>query len=140
VKILLATDGSKYARRAVDYVVRHSAMLGPKPELVLVHVQPRLPNRAAAALSRAAVDRYYDDHSEKALAPARRALGAKRIPFKEAKLLGDAGEIIASFATKGRFELLIMGSRGLGGFGSLVLGSVAHKVLASCKVPALIIR
>jgi nucleotide-binding universal stress UspA family protein len=33
-----------------------------------------------------------------------------------------------------------MGSRGLGGWGSLVLGSVASKVLRNCKVPALIIR
>jgi nucleotide-binding universal stress UspA family protein len=140
VKILLATDGSKCARKAVDYVIKHSAMLGEVPDLTLVHVQTRLPNRAAAALSRAAVDRYYHDQSEKALNPARRALRAKGIPFREAKLFGDAGEMIAGVATKGRFDLVVMGSRGMGGFGSIVLGSVAHKVLASCKVPALVIR
>lgn len=140
VKILLATDGSNHARKAVDYVIKHAAMLGDQPDLTLLHVQARLPNRAAAALSRTAVDRYYRDQAEKALAPARRALSAKGIPFKEVKLFGDAGEIIASFAARGKFSLLVMGSRGLGGFGSIVLGSVAHKVLASCKVPALIIR
>jgi nucleotide-binding universal stress UspA family protein len=140
VKILLATDGSKCARRAVDYVIKHSAMLGKAPDLTLVHVQARLPNRAAAALSRTAVDRYYHDQSEKALTPARRALRGKGIPFREAPLFGDAGEVIAGFATKGRFDLIVMGSRGMGGFGSIVLGSVAHKVLASCKVPALVIR
>jgi nucleotide-binding universal stress UspA family protein len=140
VKILLATDGAKCARKSVDYVIRHSAMLGKDPDLTLVHVQPRLPNRAAAALSRAAVDRYYHDQSEKALTPARRALRAKGIPFKEAALFGEPGETIAGFATKGRFDLIVMGSRGMGGFGSIVLGSVAHKVLASCKVPALVIR
>ena len=140
MKTLLPTDGSKCARRAAEYVIRHAAMLGPDPDLVLLHVQPRLPNRAAAALSRTAVERYYHDQSEKALALARRMLGRKSIAFKEVKLLGDAGEAIASFATKGRFQLIIMGSRGLGGFGSLVLGSVAHKVLANCKVPTLIIR
>lgn len=140
VKILLATDGSNHARKAVDYVIKHSAMLGDEPDLTLVHVQARLPNRAAAALSRTAVERYYRDQTEKALAPARRALSAKGIPFKEAKLFGDAGETIASFATRGKFSLVVMGSRGMGGFGSIVLGSVAHRVLAGCKVPALIIR
>lgn len=140
MKILLATDGSKCSRRAADYVIKHAAMLGKQPDLTLVHVQARLPNRAAAALSRAAVDRYYHDQSEKALMPARRALRAKGIPFKEANLFGEAGETIAAFATKGRFDLIVMGSRGMGGFGSIVLGSVAHKVLASCKVPALVIR
>jgi len=140
VKILLATDGSKCSRRAVDYVLRHPETLGEDPELVLVHVQPRLPNRAAAALSRAAVDRYYQDQSEKALSWARRVLTRRHIAFKEATLFGDPGETIAAYAAKGRFGLLIMGSRGLGGFGSLVLGSVAHKVLANCRVPALILR
>jgi len=140
VKILLATDGSNHARKAVDYVIKHSAMLGDEPDITLVHVQARLPNRAAAALSPAAVDRYYRDQAEKALAPARRALTAKGIAFKEAKLFGDAGETIASLAAKGKFSLIVMGSRGMGGFGSIVLGSVAHKVLASCKVPALIVR
>ena len=140
MKILLATDGSNHARKAVDYVIKHSAMLGAEPDLTLVHVQARLPNRAAAALSRAAVDRYYHDQTEKALAPARRMLSAKGIPFKQAKLFGEAGETIAALATKGKFSLVVMGSRGMGGFGSIVLGSVAHKVLASCKVPALIIR
>jgi nucleotide-binding universal stress UspA family protein len=140
VKVLLATDGSKCARKAVDYVIRHSAMLGKQPDLTLVHVQPRLPNRAAAALSRTAVDRYYHDQSEKALVGARRALRAKGIPFRETVMLGEAGETIAGVASKGRFDLLVMGSRGLGGLGGIVLGSVAHKVLANCKVPALIIR
>ena len=140
MKTLLATDGSNHARKSVDYVIKHSDMLGDEPDLTLVHVQARLPNRAAAALSRTAVDRYYRDQAERALAPARRALSAKGIPFKEAKLFGDAGETIAAFATRGKFSLVVMGSRGMGGFGSLVLGSVAHKVLAACKVPALIIR
>jgi nucleotide-binding universal stress UspA family protein len=140
VKILLATDGSNHARKAVDYLVKHPAILGKDPELTLVHVQTRLPNRAARALSRAAVDRYYDDQAEKALAPARRAFSAKDIRFKEAKLFGDPGDIIASLATRGKFSLIVMGSRGLGGFGSLVLGSVAHSVLAHCTVPALIVR
>jgi len=140
VKILLATDGSRCARRAVDYVIRHPDTLGKDPELVLVHVQPRLPNRAAAALSRTAVDRYYEDQAEKALSWARRVLTRRRVAFKEAKLFGEPGEAIAAFAAKGRFGLVVMGSRGLGGFGSLVLGSVAHTVLAKCRVPALIIR
>jgi nucleotide-binding universal stress UspA family protein len=140
VKILLATDGSKCARKAVDYVIRHTGMLREKPEVTLLYVQPRLPNRAASALNRNDVDSYYQDHADKALAPARRALRAKDIPFKETSLFGDAGEMIAAYATKGRFQLVVMGSRGLGGLGRLVLGSVANKVLANCKVPTLIIR
>ncbi len=140
MKILLAADGSKYTRRAVDYLIRHSELFGAEPELHLLHVQPPLPARAASALSRSSVQRYYHDQSEKALGAPRRALAARRIAFKEATLLGDPAQSIASYATKGRFSLIIMGSRGLGTLGGFVLGSVASKVLANCRVPALIIR
>jgi nucleotide-binding universal stress UspA family protein len=140
VKILLAVDGSKYSRRAVDYLIRHRIAFGEKPDVHLVHVQPRLPARAAAALSRAAVERYYGEQAEKALGQTGRVLAARRIAFKEVRLLGDPGETLAAYARNGRFSLIVMGSRGLGGLSSLVLGSVAYKVLANCKVPALIVR
>jgi nucleotide-binding universal stress UspA family protein len=54
--------------------------------------------------------------------------------------LGNAGDTIAAFAEKGKYELLIMGSRGHGSLTGLVLGSVATKVLAKCNVPVLLVR
>ena len=41
---------------------------------------------------------------------------------------------------KGRFDLVVMGSRGHGSFVNLVLGSVATKVLSETQVPVLLIR
>jgi nucleotide-binding universal stress UspA family protein len=140
VKILLAVDGSQCSHRAVNYLIRNASMFGAKPDVHLVHVQVKLPARAASALSYKAIQRYYDSQSSKAFASPKRALAAKKIPFREVKLWGDAGEMIAAYAKKGKFSLVVMGSRGLGGLRSLVLGSVAGKVLANCNVPALIIR
>ena len=36
--------------------------------------------------------------------------------------------------------MLVMGSHGHGSLGSLVLGSVASKVLAQCTTPVLLVR
>lgn len=47
---------------------------------------------------------------------------------------------IASYAASGKFDLLIMGSHGVGALKNLVLGSVATKVLAKCTVPVLLVR
>ena len=38
------------------------------------------------------------------------------------------------------FDLLVMGSHGHGNVGNLVMGSIATKVLAGCKVPVLLVR
>ena len=54
--------------------------------------------------------------------------------------MGEPGDEISDFATKGSFDLVVMGSHGHGLFKNLVLGSVATKVLAGCKVPVLLVR
>ncbi len=140
MKILLAADGSKYTRKAVNYLIRHLDMFGTKVSIHLLNVHPPLPGRAARALSRATVSRYYRDEAKRALAVAGRFLKMRRIPYEEVYLVGDPGLSIANYAKKGRFSLVIMGSRGQGTFMNLVLGSVATKVLSNCSVPTLIVR
>ena len=54
--------------------------------------------------------------------------------------VGHPADEIASFAEHGKFDLVIMGSRGQGALTNLVLGSVAMKVLARCAVPVLLVR
>ena len=40
----------------------------------------------------------------------------------------------------GEFDLIVMGSHGHNALSSLVMGSVATKVLANCSVPVLLVR
>jgi nucleotide-binding universal stress UspA family protein len=140
MKILIAADGSKFTRQALKYLIEHLKMFGPKPEVHVLHVQPRLQGRAAAFLARSAVQRHYDDETNKALASARRVLEKAGIGFKELHAVGDPGELIAEQACRGKYSLIVMGSHGHGMIASLVLGSTASKVLANCKIPALIVR
>jgi len=140
VKILLPADGSNYTRHAVNYLIRHRTLFGMEPVVHLLNVRPPLPGRAARALSRAIVNRYYREETGKALAVAKRMLDRKRIAYKEVGLVGDPGTAIASYAKRGKFSLVIMGSHGQGALTGLVLGSVVTKVLANCKAPVLIVR
>ena len=140
MKILLAADNSKCAMRAVKPVVSNLDRFGPKPEIHLLYVQQPLPGRATAACGRSVVQGYYREQSEKALSRARRALTRRRIKHKEVHLIGDPGATIAAYAKQEKFPLVVMGSHGQGALSSVVLGSVARKVLATCDTPALIIR
>lgn len=140
MKILVAADGSKYTRHAMDYLIKHLDMFGGRPDLHLAHVRLPVPGRAAAALSRETVLKYYQEESRKALAPAKRLLDKAGVTHKDVLLVGDPGAEIAAYAVKGRFDLVVMGSHGHGALTGLVLGSAATKVLANCKVPVLIVR
>ncbi len=139
MKILLAADGSVFTRHAVNYLIKHLDMFG-EPELRLAHVRTPIPGRAASALSKSVVQKYYSDETVKSLAPARRLLDKAGLKYGITQLLGDPGAEIAALAKKGKFDLVVMGSHGHGALGSLVLGSAASKVLGHCKVPVLIVR
>src|SRR5262245_7128580 len=137
MKILIAADESDCAHRAVTYLVKNIASYGTKPEIHLLNVQPPLPGRATAAVNRSAVQGFYRETSQKALAGARRVLTRSRVAHKEVHLVGDPGRVIAAYATEGKFSLVIMGSHGQGAISRLLLGSVVQKVLADSKVPLL---
>lgn len=51
-----------------------------------------------------------------------------------------AAAIIEEAHAKGACSLVIMGNRGLGGFGSLVMGSVSSQVLHGAHCPVLIVK
>ena len=140
MKVLLATDGSKCARQAVRYLVRHRKEFGARPEIHVLNVQQPLPPRVAAALGRSEMQRYHREESLKALRPAKRTLDAKGVRYKPVCAIGDPGETIAEYANEGRFSLAIMGSHGRNALSSLLLGSAVRKVLARSKVPVLIVR
>ena len=139
MKILVATDGSKFSAQAVNYLVTHSDQF-KDAEVTLLTVHLPIPGRAAAHLGRDVVADYYRAECEKALKPARSALKKAGIAFTDAWKIGNPGDEISEFATKGRFDMVMMGSHGHGFFGTLMLGSVATRVLAGCKVPVLVIR
>ena len=54
--------------------------------------------------------------------------------------VGDPAGTITHKADAGRYDLIVMGSHGHTALGSLLLGSVAQRVLATCRVPVLIVR
>ena len=54
--------------------------------------------------------------------------------------VGHPGEMIAKTADSGKFDLVIMGSHGRTALSSVLLGSVANKVLSQSTVPVLIVR
>ncbi|PKO60884.1 MAG: universal stress protein UspA [Betaproteobacteria bacterium HGW-Betaproteobacteria-18] len=139
MKILLAVDGSPYTKKMLAYLAAHE-MFSPKNEYVAFTAQMLLPSQARAALGKELVAKYYEDEGEKVMAPVSKFLERHGVKAKGIWKTGNAGELIAIMADDGKFDLVVMGSHGHGALVNLVVGSVATRVLANCKVPVLIVR
>jgi nucleotide-binding universal stress UspA family protein len=85
-------------------------------------------------------DRYYKEESLAALAPVEQILRKHNIPFKSTYRVGDIAEEIIGYASENMMDMIVMGSHGHGGLKSLVMGSVATKVMAMSRIPVLIVR
>ena len=140
MKILLAVDGSAYTKKMLAYLATHDELFTQGNDYTVFTVQPVLPPRARAAVGKEVVDGYYAQEAEKVLAPVSKFLLRHGIDAKSSWKVGHAGESIAKLADAGKFDLLVMGSHGQGTLVNLVMGSVATRVLAHCKVPVLLVR
>jgi nucleotide-binding universal stress UspA family protein len=140
MKILAAVDGSSYTKRMLAYLSAHDEWLGTHHAYTLVNVQAAVPARAAAVIDKATLKAYYESESEKVFKPLRPFFAKRGMQADFVSKVGHAAETIAALADKGKFDLVVLGSHGQGSLMNLVMGSVATKVIASSKVPVLLIR
>lgn len=140
MKILVAVDGSPYTKRMLAYLAAHDEWLGEQHRYTIIHTVPAVPARASAVLDKALLKSYYDDEAEKVFKPIRVFVKKQRLAAEFVAKVGPAADAIAAVATKGEFDLLIMGSHGHNSLANLVMGSVTTKVLAHCKTPVLLVR
>ena len=145
---MVAVDGSAHARRAVDQAADLAVRYGAG--LTVVHLRTRMglsqvpPELAEydrlenvyiteAELLKSAAERI----AEVAAEQARRADVTAVETVVET---GDPGSTIIRIAEERGTDLIVMGSRGLGELGGLLLGSVSHKVGHLSHCPVLTVR
>ena len=141
--ILVPWDGSEQSRRALDFLLQLLKEQTPA-EVHVLNVQHRAP-----ILDRIAGGRPSEiEHAEapaleggrKALAPAVEKLAAAGVPHVAKVLIGDAPHEIVDYAKAHHCEGIVMGTHGHGAVTTLMLGSIAHKVLHLTHVPVTYVR
>jgi nucleotide-binding universal stress UspA family protein len=141
MKILVPVDGSAYTKRMLGYLAAHDEWLGGGHAYTVLHSVPAVPPRAASVIEPSTLKSFYEDEAEKVFKPIRAFFAKKpdlRVSFVAKS--GPAADNIAAMADRGGFDLIVMGSHGKGALTNLIMGSVASKVLANCKVPVLLVR
>jgi nucleotide-binding universal stress UspA family protein len=142
MKILVAADGSKYSIDAVRFLTGHLGWARERPQVELLHVHAPVPKLSGlgAVVGKKQLERYYQEEGEEALAAAKQLLDAAKMPYSAHILVGPPAETIIAFAKKARCDLLLIGHRGIGAAASMVLGSVASKVLHLSPIPVLLVK
>jgi nucleotide-binding universal stress UspA family protein len=141
-KILVAFDQSTHARtalaEAVDIARTQNATL---TVLTAYSMFLAWPGVGLGGLSQSV----YDDVVAASRSAGQAALdeAVKQLPegmHATTRLVeGPAPEAILDESNEGGYDLIALGSRGLGDVGSLFLGSVSHRVLHSSSIPVLIV-
>lgn len=141
MKILFATDGSEAALAALASLTARRAWFRGDVALTLLYVHLQIPfKRAAAWAGHDVLQKYYDEESDAALAPAIAALKAEGVAFDTQKRVGEPAPTIVVAAGEGGYDLVALGAQGHSALAHLMLGSVATKVVATSTVPVLLLR
>lgn len=138
-RILVPTDGSAHAAKALDFVLG-MAERGLQLELHLLNVQPAIRGVAASIVSAADIESYHREEAMQVLNPAARVAEAAGVKAHLHVGVGQVAEMILAFAERLKCEQIVMGTRGLGGFSGLLLGSAARDVAGGALVPVTLLR
>jgi len=150
-KILVAFDGSEASKHALDHAVNFADSFGA--ELLILSVVPRVmmpvfPDEGfGAAPITAAQDmgEYQDKMKEiynKSLDEAKNDINDHFPDMKiEIKLQeGRPSSTIVNAAEEFDVDLIVIGSRGIGGITGWILGSTSRNVVESCTKPILVVK
>jgi nucleotide-binding universal stress UspA family protein len=145
--ILVATDGSELAGRALDHALGLAKTLGSALTVVTVTEPAALVGGGYGVMAGTAFDpipeliEAQQEAAKGLLAKARQTATAAGVDIKTVYVSDSfpADGIISTANSEGA-ELIVMGSHGRRGLGRLLLGSQTSNVLAHTTIPVLVTR
>jgi len=146
MKILLAVDGSTYSDAAVDEVAKRPWPAQSEVKVITAAEMPVMVNMEPWASAPEYFEQVEKAVRETAKAIIERALlKLKTIEYKALKISseviqGPPGQVIVDKAASWGADLIVMGSRGLGAWNRLLLGSVSSAVVHHAKCSVEILR
>lgn len=139
-KILVPVDGSPSSLHALATAI---AWLRESPEFQLhvITVQMSIASgNVKRFISAETLQTYYEEEAEKSLESARKLLSDAGVEAQVSWHVGSVADTIVDYATKAECSHIIMGTRGMGGWSNLLLGSVATKVLSLVNIPVTLVK
>ncbi|MEM3609155.1 MAG: universal stress protein [Candidatus Bathyarchaeia archaeon] len=123
-KVLVGVDGSEYAEKALKQAIEIAEKFSAEVTVVNVYHAPT-----------------GQDVSQKILDRAKEILEKSKVKFKLVSVLSpNTPKIITDMAEKEKFDLIVVGSRGIGAVHAYLIGSVCNKICYDSPVSVLIVK
>ncbi len=136
-KILNPVDGSEHSKRATQYSIELAKQFDSK--IILLHCHAKFPVVLAEPHFQNAINEIMKN-SEELIKPFEDLLEDSGVEYEIRILEGSPANNIDTVVNVEKIDLIVMGSRGVGNFEGLFLGSVAHQVLHKVQCPVFIIK
>lgn len=138
-RIVVGIDGSDGSRRALEWAIAEARLRGAAVEVVMTWHEPYVAGApvlaGTARQDLEAVERAHRSEMDRVLdSTDTRGLDA---PVERILVQGRAAGVLVDVARGA--DLLVVGSRGRGGFTGLLLGSVSQQVAAHAPCPVVIV-
>ena len=138
--IVAATDGSEESLQAVEWAAREAELRGLPLRLVsAAALPPRMAEHQTAAGVATVADTVVHDRDRGLAAATQRATAIAPDILVDADGLGGSPAIAITEAGSGA-SMLVVGSRGMGAFTALILGSVSRYAAANAACPVVVVR
>jgi nucleotide-binding universal stress UspA family protein len=139
--IVVGVDGSDHSRKALEWAVREAGLRGKPLTVLAVHSVPRNhwtgdpENYPTDAPETETIRKAAEEAVQKAVSqvggPGPTSITVRAVTGVPAQ------ELVAASADA---DLVVVGSRGGGGFAKMVLGSVTNQVVSHAESPVVVIR
>ena len=135
-KILVPMDGSKNSFRGLDYAIHIARQCGAT--VTGINIIPFYPK--SLLLTPISYEKELIKKGREIMAKAKVRCAQNGIAFSEKITDGHEAEEIVGFSAEKKFDLIVIGARGLGSVKEVFLGSVSNGVLHKSKIPVLIVK
>ena len=144
-RILVATDGSKLSKLAVEHTIQLADITGA--DVVALKVVPRYPQTyfeggvALAASEVARIEKQWHDEAMAVVNAVKSAGQLREVKVKPVTVKSDLiAEAVIAAAKRNKCDLIVMASHGRRGLKRLLLGSETQQVLTHSHIPVLVLR
>jgi nucleotide-binding universal stress UspA family protein len=123
VKILVGIDGSDHSKKALMEAITIAKKFSGSIKVISVH------------------KRGMENKAEEILNDAKKALETEKVEYTTTSILGtNPARALQHVALHEKFDLIVVGSRGLGSTASILLGSVSRQVIATAHCNVLVVK